>query len=267
VKNYLSNIQLAHNLQNMKGNSCNNKVAKLMIKGAENLSRYNSEFSKVRLVMTLPLLKILGHEIAKCNWSLDRKRVFWCVCTTAFFGSFRLGELLAPSKNKFSPETLTWNKISLKTDSALININFPKSNNKNGDFVDVFSFKGHNCCPVANLRNLHAEKLNFVDMNYPVFTLENGSFLTQTDFNKTVEILLRPYLKKDTSKISGHSFRAAIPAALANNPDVSNEFDIQLWGRWSSDCYKTYTRLKHDARRQIFSKIELVLNRSAGSTG
>jgi hypothetical protein len=238
-----------------------------MIRGAENLARYNAVFSKVRLVMTLPLLKILGHEIAKSNWSTCNKKVFWCVCTTAFFGSFRLGELLAPGKNKQSPETLTWDKVKfLDNNSALIEIKFPKSNKKHGDFVDIFCFKNHNCCPVTTLKALYESKQSDVKKNLPVFTLDDGSFLTQSLFNSKIEKFLRPYIK-DASKISGHSFRAAIPSALANSQDVISEFDIQLWGRWSSDSYKAYTRLKYSAKQNIFSKVVEVQTRHAGGAG
>ena len=48
--------------------------------------------------MTLELLKILGHEIAKTDWPENSKQVLWCACTTAFFGSFRLGEILPKSE-------------------------------------------------------------------------------------------------------------------------------------------------------------------------
>ncbi len=56
------------------------------------------------------------------------------------------------------------------------------------------------------------------------------------------------------------SFRAAIPAALASNPNLATDHEIMIWGRWSSDSYKAYTRLKHEAKLGIFKKIVSIYN-------
>ena len=53
--------------------------------------------------MSLPLLKLLGHEIAKADWTPENKAVVWSACTTAFFGSLRMGEILAKSPSSFNP--------------------------------------------------------------------------------------------------------------------------------------------------------------------
>ncbi len=60
--------------------------------------------------------------------------------------------------------------------------------------------------------------------------------------------------------IQGHSFRAAIPSAMANNPDMASVEDLKSWGRWSSDSFRLYTRLKLKKKRLIFNKITSILN-------
>ena len=57
---------------------------------------YKSSKSRLRLVMTLDTLKILGHEIAKTNWDTMNKQVVWAASCLAFFGSCRIGEILSP---------------------------------------------------------------------------------------------------------------------------------------------------------------------------
>ncbi len=57
------------------------------------------------------------------------------------------------------------------------------------------------------------------------------------------------------ANLSGHLFRAGIPAALYNKPDIASESDVMSWGRWSSESYKLYTRLKLSTRKIIFDKI------------
>ena len=60
--------------------------------------------------------------------------------------------------------------------------------------------------------------------------------------------------------ITGHSFRAALPSALANRPDIASDEDVKKWGRWDSGCFKKYTRLDPYKRRFIFNKVVSALN-------
>jgi hypothetical protein len=62
-------------------------------------------------------------------------------------------------------------------------------------------------------------------------------------------------LGEEAVHITGHSFRAALPSAMANCPDIANESDVKLWGRWNSSAYKLYTRLTPRQKRVIFEKI------------
>ena len=41
---------------------------------------------------------------------------------------------------------------------------------------------------------------------------------------------------------------------------MASDQEIMIWGRWSSDSYKSYTRLKHEAKLAIFKKIVKVFN-------
>jgi hypothetical protein len=98
-----------------------------MIKGAKNLKLYSNIFKPAKFVMTFPLLKILGHEIANSGWSEESKTVVWAACCVAFFGSFRLGKIL-PGNTTKSQETLTWDRVHFSdSGSAIINIRFPKA--------------------------------------------------------------------------------------------------------------------------------------------
>jgi hypothetical protein len=72
--------------------------------------------------------------------------------------------------------------------------------------------------------------------------------------------LLERHIGNSAKNFSGHSFRAAIPSALASSPSLASDSDIMLWGRWSSESYKAYVRLKHNARKEIFNKIVSLFN-------
>ena len=222
---------------------------------------YADQVKGTQKVMSLPLLKILGNEIAKTTWDENSKQVVWSALTLAFFGSFRMGEILSQQENSFSPkDTLLWSDLKfLDQNHILIHVKTPKSRLPQGEFIDIFTFEGHNVCPVRALMALR-DTYPAADQDSPVFRFSNGSFLTKTRVNSMLPQLLSPHLGPDSCEISGHSFRAAIPAVLGRHPDVANSSDIMGWGRWKSQAYLSYTRLKLRQKKDAFSKITNLLN-------
>jgi hypothetical protein len=95
--------------------------------------------------------------------------------------------------------------------------------------------------------------------SWPVYRFENGK-LTPKIFKTTVVSLLGRHIGGEAKSFSGHSFRTAIPSALANTPNLASDSDIMMWGRWFSDSYRVYTRLKHNARKAIFENIVSMFN-------
>jgi hypothetical protein len=167
------------------------------------------------------------------------------------------------SEKHFNEEHLTWNQVTFSsTDYATIPIGLPKVNKfSSGDFIDIFKINSENFCPLSCLWNLRKAKKYFVEKNFPVFTFDNGSFLTTEKFTKTIRILLSSHLGPNAKLISGQSFRAGIPSATENNPNLLSNDDVCKWGRWNSDCFKNYTRLKISARREIFKKLFLTVSK------
>ena len=100
-----------------------------LIRGGGNLEMYSTEAKHTRKVMTMALLKVLGHEIAKTDWPTNSKQVVWCACTTAFFGSFRLGEILPASEHNAHPsDTLLWKDINvISNEHVLVHVKVTKS--------------------------------------------------------------------------------------------------------------------------------------------
>ena len=99
----------------LKGLNCENMksyATKIALKGCKNLEFQTNSPSTKRKVMSLHLLKILGHEIAISNWPSDSKRIVWSACCLMFFGGFRVGEILAFRSDGFNPAScLTWADI------------------------------------------------------------------------------------------------------------------------------------------------------------
>ena len=254
VETYIHTLKMMHELSNLDSQAFSNPLVKLTIKGANNLQLYKKSKTVYRNVVTLPLLRIIGHRIAAQDWDIQSKQIIWVACCLAFFGSLRMGEILFENERQFDPDaSFLWGDVIVKEESLLCKIKSPKSNNKGGDCVDIFEFKGKNCCPVKAFQTW--QKLSGPKKaTDPVFSFKNRKLLTKSNFNKTLSSLLSDYERKG-AKISGHSFRAGIPATLAKFPEIANDDHILVWGRWSSKAYLSYTRLRVDQKRKIYEKI------------
>jgi hypothetical protein len=180
TKTYLSALVHVHKLKGYANYEISDNVVTSLLRGAENLMMVNPpvDGNKQR-VMTLQLLRILGHRLHSSGWSQSSQQVIWAACTVAFFTSARMGELLAPADGHFDPSsTLTWACVREREDgSYLLHVRLPKSGQKEGEFLDVFPFKLYGCCPVAALKR-HAElrsRTGPVKLSEPVFTFATGS--------------------------------------------------------------------------------------------
>jgi hypothetical protein len=240
----------------MDSSGCESFLTNTALQGAVNLEFYSNMTKNVRKVMTLPLLKILGHQIAISDLSKFDKQVLWLACLLAFFGSLRFSEILPPSeKNFYAKETFLWKDIAFKEDSVILKIKIPKSRTPQGEIVDLFEISNCSVCPVKALLNLKSKLGQSLNPDAPVFTFEDTSYLTLPLLNSLLLKMLHTVIGEEARAVTAHSFRAALPSALANSPDIATEADIYLWGCWNSTVYKKYTRLKPRQKRVIFSKI------------
>jgi hypothetical protein len=122
--------------------------------------------------------------------------------------------------------------------SAIVNVKFPKViRNIKGDFIDLFKIKDCDCCPYTALKRLASSHKNLVLANREVFSFLNGSLLIMKKLTDTVKSLLFKHIGNLANQITGHSFRAGIPAALAEHPDLASDHDIMIWGRWSISSF------------------------------
>jgi hypothetical protein len=251
VESYLSSLNSIYRIKGCVSSFFSNSVTKILVKGGKSHETIHSVPSPTRKVMTIELLRVIGHEISISNWTADSKRVYWTTCCTIFFGSFRVGELLSNSETSFDgKKCLLWEDVKWDKGAILIHIKHPKMWSKEGDFVDLFPFLDKACCPVNALNGLKRFSPFGTDPKKPVFTFKNGRFLSPQNFNSTLRSLLVPHLGSSASEYSSHSFRAAVPSALARFPQLACEDDIKWRGRWDSSAFKKYTRLKLDERKR-----------------
>ena len=93
---YLSSLRTILSLSNLDCSAFNNFIFKNIIRGKENLEICSMEGKNSRRGMTLPLLKLLGHEIATANWGENSKQTVVC---------FHTGFLWQPKNGRNSSAT------------------------------------------------------------------------------------------------------------------------------------------------------------------
>jgi hypothetical protein len=260
----MSNLRLIHKLRNLDTSNCESFLCKAEIRGVKNLQFYSDKEDGTKKVMTLPILRLLGHEIAVSEWPEKSKILIWSAFTLAFWGSFRMGELLPKNENTFNKyETLLWSDLRFVDDDSMqIHIKIPKTRTVNGEYVSIFSFIHYNCCPVQAIKCLmHKMKANLY-MDSPIFAYRSDQFLTMNKLNGILENLLEPHLGKDAKLYSCKSFRAALPSALAAFPNLGNKLAIKRWGRWNSEAFERYTRLNHNAKKEIFAHFSEAISKN-----
>jgi hypothetical protein len=264
VKSYLSALNIAHALKGHDCKSfCSDKIIQLLLAGAENVKNTAAPAVSSRRAMTLSALKLIGHYVAKSQYSMFDKQVIWCICTTSFFTSVRIGEILSTKTLSFDPNsTLVWKNVKfMKDNEVLLFVPSTKTSKNRGEFIDMFPFENSSVCPVSSIKKLLnlALSKNLFDMEKPVFMFENGKCLTTQKLNCILKDLLKDIFTPGENSISCHSFRQGIPSVLNSHPKIFSHSEIKCWGRWISSSYFVYLKLQRDSRKLLFNKITQVL--------
>lgn len=191
---------------------------------------------RVRLPITLQVLSGIGNFLQSS--SHPEKIVLWAVACTAFFGFFRLGELLP--ENATSNSGIVWGDVAIDSHSAprmvQIHLRTSKCDQFGAGSDIVLGATGSSVCPVKAI-------LTYTGIRGS----EPGAFFRDT-VNRVVTkpwfvTQIRQILKSiglPQHNFAGHSFRigAATTAALVGMEDSM----IQTLGRWHSSAFLLYLR-------------------------
>ena len=231
----------------------NRHLINQVVKGHGNLT----EPSQGRIPMTHDLMFHLKYKLSKSQLSLPERRLIWAIATALFQGSFRVGELLSPTKSKFCPDT-TLLSSDVKWETAMVSNNTvdllkfriknPKES-KGRKHVDVEVFNlGPGCfydCVTAFRKWREASTLP-LNPNLPLFRNEDGSLVTPDYFNSILKSLMKDKVQYMEGYIASHSFRSGLASVMAQLG--CSDSAIKLQGRWGSDAFKSYVRLGRSAR-------------------
>ena len=193
---------------------------------------------RTRLPITL---QTLGRMKQHLSTAADpNKVVIWAIACSAFFGFFRLGELLPASANTSQATSLMWGDVALDNTEVPRMVQFHLRQSKCDQFgagADVVvGVTGQDICPVAAV----VEYLRIRGTRPgPFFVDATGATVVKPWFIQRLRAILGA-LGIPAHQYAGHSFRigAATSAAAAGIPDST----IQLLGRWHSAAFLRYIR-------------------------
>jgi len=257
IKSYLFALSKLQKLHGFKGIKVSKSpVITQLLTGAKNKLIADSP-KKRRDPITFDRLIYIQQKIFESHWSEFNKQAIWCTAICAFFGSFRIGELLSKKQKTFdNTATLLTTDIQYNsyTQSVKVHIRSPKNRNPQGVYNYLFPFPDPNFCPVNSiLRYIAMQKqAKIYTETLPFFRFKSGRLITTKKFN----VILRTIFPPSTGLyIVGHSFRPGLISSAANLPDIVNDPHIQGWGNWSTKTFLRYQHFDTEQKRWIFNRL------------
>jgi hypothetical protein len=182
------------------------------------------------------LLKLLTVLPIVCM-SLYEAKMFTSVFTLAFFGLFRIGELVCQNKTFADKNALQFQDVLFQNELMKITIRFSKTDQLGrSNNIILQGDANSKLCPVKAMKDF----INFRGChNGPMFCHFGKTFLSRYQFNRVLELSMKradPSIKN----VKSHSFRIG-GATNAICKGVPYE-KVKEMGRWKSDAAKTYIR-------------------------
>lgn len=242
IRSYLSavrNTQISLGFPDPRDHS-SLPILKRVQAGIQRVRSLGGPSARLRLPITAKVMgRIRAHlEVA----DIAHKELMWAICCTAFFGFFRLGELLPEAKAKVDPAvSLMWGDVAVdgrdKPTMVRVHLKRSKCDQFGAGANIVLGATGQPLCPVTAI-------LRYIQARGP----SPGVFFRKSPS----EPVLKPWFVDQLRDVlaavglprhqyAGHSFRigAATTAAMAGVEDST----IQTLGRWHSSAYLQYIRL------------------------
>lgn len=180
------------------------------------------------------LMSICGQLGSICSSSYERL-LFTAAFSLAFFGAFRIGELVSPTRG--TAGGILAKDVRSHRDKVCLRLRRSKTD-QSGKGVDVwlFALPGSTVCPVRAVEELARVRPTG---GGPFLRHEDGSYLSRFQFVAVFRKCLMK-LGLDGKAYASHSFRigAATEAARCGLDEAA----VRRIGRWESRRFRTYIR-------------------------
>jgi hypothetical protein len=233
---YLAGISYCHKLHGWHDCTKDFLVQRAML----GMRRIRGSRPDERAPITIEILNQLPHHLTVVCSTDYEACLFTSVYLLAFFGFFRVGELVITSAQQ-SHRALYLSDISMPrecSDPLVVVLRYSKTDQLGkGVTIYITQNADPNICPVIALKKLLALRPL---TGHSLFCHKDGRPLTRYQFSAVLKkVLLSCGIT--SPHFASHSFRigACTTARLQGVP----EHIIQQWGRWKSSCYQRYIRI------------------------
>ena len=228
----------------------------LIERGIQRVGVSNSRNKRLRLPVTPSILRQI--KALRAPTGTDFETILhWAVCCTAFFGFFRLGELLEVTTSTCTAVVVEDVAVDSIEQPRMVSVFLRRSKiDQFGTGMRVYlGVTYQNLCPVGAMLSYLALR---GQSSGPLFRCQDGSPLTKQGFVGKFRQALRS-LGYEEGCYAGHSFRigAATATAVAGVEDST----IKLFGRWESDAFQRYIKTP---RSELASLSGQLLGKRAG---
>ena len=233
VNTYVAGINYFHKLSGFPDIS-ESFLVKKMLEGCSRLRRQKD----IRLPITNAVLRDICTVLPRICYSQYESKMFKAAFLLAFYGLFRIGELVAPS-NMHEDKTLMFSNVSVNMREKKVNVTLKVTKtNQSGPstILKIPCEQDKKVCPVSAVYEFCSVRPKG---DGPFFCHTNGSPVTRYQFSSVLAKCIRR-VRPGCSNIKSHSFRIGRATQLFAL-GVSTE-KIKSLGRWKSDAYKTYIR-------------------------
>lgn len=231
---YVSSISFQHKLNQWTDPGSSFLVRK-MLEGCKRLKQTKDS----RAPISFAILGEICGKLRDICYSLYETMLFKAVYTLAYFGLFRVGELVV-TKQSQQHRALMLDDVVVENGNKALRIRLRLSKSSQTGLpvtvrLPTTADRGLCCVRVmTEYLKVRPTKCSFL------FCHENGSPLTRSQFAHVLSKSLHT-LGKPLRKYRTHSFRIGRATDLA--AQGVSELAIQKMGRWSSFAYKRYIRL------------------------
>lgn len=188
-----------------------------------------------RRPVSFSLLQVLRNKLGGVCKSGYEVILFKAVFSIAFFGAFRVGELVSPAKQVAGG--LKMQDVEVKRDRVLLKLGRSKTDQAGkGVKVQLFRLPGSGICPVQVVE----EFLLIRPVGEgPLFVHEDRTFLSRFQFIAVFRKCIGA-AGLDSRQFASHSFRIGVATEAARCG--LDEAAIKRIGRWESRRFQSYVR-------------------------
>jgi len=209
------------------------------------------------------MMHIRQHCLELVLWGIKKEQAVTCqvwvwLPITAFFGFFRIGEMMVPNQESFDDALhLSLRDISVDSRSNPTTIWLTIKQSKTDPFHSgvklCLTHAESRVCPVKTLLPYLAVRGSSPG---PLFTFSDHTYLARSRF-KTVLSATLEQAGLDDSKYNTHSF--CIGAVTSAKAAGISDMHIQILGRWQSSAYQSYIRTPTPVLKKLSKQLVLSL--------